>query len=106
MQRCATVDIDPHLIIDPTSNGFRANVLEHIDKCASYTGTDIFVLSPKQIDTDSVSFSSKMPDSAVNERLKFAIYGDIESSEHAKTRLLIMIDQIVSESEDGRSGIY
>jgi hypothetical protein len=65
--------------------------LEHLDIVAKYTGTDIFLLTPKQTDPDT----SNTPDAGLDQRLRVAIYGDMESSEHAKTRVLIMIDQIV-----------
>lgn len=40
-------------------------------------------------------------DQSLEQRFRIAIYGDPESSEHAKMRVLIMIDQIVSLFEEG-----
>lgn len=90
------MDIDANLVIDPTSDGVRKAVLEHLDLVAAFTGTDIFLLTPKITDPEAVgaSFNGSMENS-LNQRLRIAIYGDMESSEHAKTRILIMIDQIV-----------
>lgn len=70
-------------------------VIEHLDYIARYTGTDIFLLKPKQVDVETASFNGAL-DSTLDQRFRVAVYGDMESSEHAKTRVLIMIDQIVS----------
>ena len=69
-----------------------------MDTLAKYTGTDIFLLTPKLRDTDSAIVSSYgyATDNGLDQRFRVAIYGDMESTEHAKTRVLIMIDQIVS----------
>ena len=95
-QRCAFVDIDTNLVIDQTQRGIKANVLEHIDTLANFTGTDIFLLNPKTASQEGPGLSyGNGDDHRFDQRLRIAIYGDPESSEHAKTRVLIMIDQIV-----------
>ncbi len=77
--------------------GVRANVLEHIDILAKFTGTDIFLLNPKPSDPEDRHPSyGNGSENGLDQRLRISIYGDPESSEHAKTRVLIMIDQIVS----------
>lgn len=77
--------------------GVRANVLEHIDILAKFTGTDIFLLNPKPMDPEDRNSSyGYTSEQGLDQRLRISIYGDPESSEHAKTRVLIMIDQIVS----------
>lgn len=96
-QRCAHVDIDQELVLDPapTENpGIRASVIKHMDYVASWTGTDIFLLRPKSFDAESASINGDF-DNALDQRFRIAIFGDMESAEHAKTRILIMIDQIV-----------
>ncbi|BCR88181.1 KH domain protein [Aspergillus chevalieri] len=100
--RCATVDVDMHLIMDGSTKGIRASVLEHLDTLAAYTGTDIFLLTPKVRDTDSAVVSSYgyASDNGLDHRFRVAIYGDMESAEHAKTRVLIMIDQILKRHVD------
>ncbi|KAJ5643317.1 uncharacterized protein N7484_005824 [Penicillium longicatenatum] len=102
MLRCATVDMDMHLIMDGSTKGIRASVLEHMDTLAAYTGTDIFLLTPKLHDADSAVVSSYgyASDNDLDQRFRVAIYGDMESSEHAKTRVLIMIDQILKRHVD------
>ena len=60
----------------------------HINSVASYTGVDIFLLRP-------VATGQDVNDTSQAERLRVHIYGDSESTEHAKTRILIMIDDIV-----------
>jgi len=76
--------------------GVKVEVLNHIDIVARFTGTDIFLLNPKPQASESISASyGNGSDQQFDQRLRVAIYGDPESSEHAKTRILIMIDQIV-----------
>lgn len=74
-------------------------MLEHIDTLAKFTGTDIFLLNPKQTDLDGPGVNYRNgTGQGFDQRLRIAIYGDPESSEHAKTRVLIMIDQVVGFS--------
>ncbi|KAF2837182.1 hypothetical protein M501DRAFT_986518 [Patellaria atrata CBS 101060] len=96
--RCATVDIDYGLIIDPPSKGVKQTVLTHLDDIAALTKADIFLLQPKQID-ETASFNGN-PETSLDQRLRCTIYGDMENSEHAKTRVLIMIDQILQRHVD------
>ncbi|KAI4162461.1 MAG: hypothetical protein LQ342_003876 [Letrouitia transgressa] len=99
--RCAIVDIDTNLVIDHSQNGIKTNVLDHIDTLAKFTGTDIFLLNPKSTDSEGPSLSyGNGNDHVFDQRLRIAIYGDPESSEHAKTRVLIMIDQILRRTVD------
>ena len=94
--------MDPNLILDPGETGIRSSVLSHIDLCAKYTGTDIFLLKPRSSDLDSAgaSFANGV-DSGLDQRYRINIFGDMESVEHAKTRALMMIDQIVSITMSG-----
>ena len=88
--------IDSKFVIDPANDAIRQGVLEHIDKIAKFTGCDIFLLQAKQADPDNMSANYiNGSDQTLEQRLRIAIYGDPESSEHAKMRVLIMIDQIV-----------
>ena len=97
LKKCALVDIDTNLIINQELDGVRQDVLIHIDAIAKWTGTDLFLLNPKSQDWEGLSPSyGNTSDQQFDQRLRVAIYGDPESSEHAKLRLLIMIDQIVS----------
>ena len=85
--------------MDANANGVRQPILEHLDMIAKYTGTDIFLLSPKSADPENISVAfSGVIENALDQRFRVAIYGDMESVEHAKTRILIMIDQVVSDS--------
>lgn len=93
MQRSASVDIDQALVFQPDSQEVKKEVLEHLDQISAMTKTDIFLLTPKPMD-ESASFNG--PVESLDQRFRVIIYGDMESSEHAKTRVLIMIDQIVS----------
>lgn len=90
------VDIDTCHVIDPNMNDIKISVLEHIDTIAKYCGTDIFLLHSKPTDPEAANTSYiHGSEQTLDQRLRIAIYGDPESSEHAKTRVLIMIDQIV-----------
>jgi hypothetical protein len=90
------VDIDPNLIIDGASNNVRTSVLNHIDRIANYTGTDMFLLKPKRTDLEATGVSySEGAETSLDQRYRVNIFGDMESVEHAKTRVLMMIDQIV-----------
>ena len=96
LQRSSTVDIDPNLITDADSNGIRSSVLNHIDLIASYTGTDIFLLKPRAADPEAAGASyGGVVENGLDQRYRANIFGDMESVEHAKTRILMMIDQIV-----------
>jgi len=80
--------------MNPEGTGIRADVLKHMDDVADRTKADLFLLSPKQLDADSASLHGTLDNNAEG-KLRIHIYGDMECCEHAKTRLLIMIDQIV-----------
>ena len=77
--------------------GVRVQVLNHLDEISKYCGTDIFLLNPKHNDPEGPAADyGNGSDQRFDQRLRIAIYGDPESSEHAKTRVLILIDRIVS----------
>ncbi|KAF2262164.1 hypothetical protein CC78DRAFT_468652 [Lojkania enalia] len=97
--RSSFVDIDSNLIMDAASHQLKAPVLKQLDLIAQSTKADIFVLSPKQPDIESASFNGNL-ETGVDSRLRCAIYGDMETMEHAKTRVLIMIDQILKRCVD------
>ncbi|MCJ1249493.1 hypothetical protein MMC30_006717 [Trapelia coarctata] len=99
--KCAIVDVDTKLVVDATLTGVKFTVLEHIDRIAQYTGSDIFLLNSKPTDPEASSASyANGSDQSLDQRLRIAIYGDPESSEHAKMRVLIMIDQILKRTVD------
>ncbi|ETN37641.1 uncharacterized protein HMPREF1541_07264 [Cyphellophora europaea CBS 101466] len=101
MMRSAVVDVDPNLILDGAETKVRSSVLSHIDLCAKYTGTDIFLLKPRASDLESAGASfANGADSGLDQRYRINIYGDMESVEHAKTRALMMIDQILKHKID------
>lgn len=90
------VHIDTNLILAQASNDIRPDVLQHIDLIAKFTGTDLFLINPKREELADQHFEE--PDERTKDlsnRLSIVIYGDPESMEHAKTRVLILIDQIV-----------
>ncbi|KAL8958373.1 MAG: hypothetical protein Q9183_005850, partial [Haloplaca sp. 2 TL-2023] len=99
--RCAYVDIDTNLVIDQSQKGVKANILEHLDILSKFTGTDIFLLNPKPMNSEAVSTSyGSGTEGKFDQRLRIAIYGDPESTEHAKVRVLIMIDQVLRRIVD------
>jgi len=73
----------------------RTDVIEHINEVANRTKADIFLLHPKQMDIESASLHGSI-EMGLEGRLRLMVFGDLECIEHAKTRLLILIDQIVS----------
>ena len=80
-------------------NSVKSGVLQHLDDIAKWTGTDLFLLNPKHCDLEGPASSyGNGSDQRFDQRLRIAIYGDPESSEHAKTRVLIMIDRVVSST--------
>lgn len=97
------MDIDENLIVDTASESVRVAVLNHMDEIAKVTKADIFLLRPKQVDIESASLSGTL-DIALDQRLRCTIYGDMETAEHAKTRILIMIDQIVRVPQRTHAG--
>ena len=66
-----------------------------MNSVARSTGADIFLLKPKRKDAECRSFTGNLLED-LDQKFRVAIYGTIDCAEHAKTRLLIMIDQIVS----------
>ncbi|RMY79053.1 hypothetical protein D0862_13251 [Hortaea werneckii] len=99
--RCENIDIDRDLVFPKGQEGARADVLNHMDDIADKTKADVFLLEAKsrRKDSDSASFKGSVEKSN-DKRLQMAVYGDLESSENAKTRLLIMIDQLLQRQVD------
>jgi hypothetical protein len=87
------VDVDGDLVIDSAGPTLKSHVVAHIDEIAKFCGVDIFLLGPKFASpSDKVNQST---DAGRDQRWRVAIYGDMESAEHAKTRVLIFIDRLV-----------
>ncbi|KAF2732141.1 hypothetical protein EJ04DRAFT_441596 [Polyplosphaeria fusca] len=93
--RSSYVDIDTDLIIDRATQKLKAPIIAHFDAISKTTKADMFLLMPKQPDIESASFNGNL-ETGMDPRLRCAIYGDMETMEHAKTRVLIMIDQIAN----------
>ncbi len=72
-----------------------------MDEIAEMTMADIFLLDTKlkRKDSDSISFNNAL-DKSMDNKLRIQVYGDMESSENAKTRLLIMIDKLLQRHVD------
>lgn len=71
----------------------RKNITDALDMYATFCGVDIFILGPKHTPTaDGLNGDTEV---IQDSRWRVAIYGDIESSEHAKTHVLIFIDKLV-----------
>ena len=69
---------------------------DYLDETAALCGVDIFLLGPKL--TPLVDGLNGDVEIRRDQRWRVAIYGDIMSSEHAKTRILIHIDRLVRGS--------
>jgi hypothetical protein len=94
LQRCAVVDVDGDLVIDREAEALKSHVIDHLDQVAKFCGVDIFLLGPKF--TSMVDGLNGNGSAGRDERWRVSIYGDMESAEHAKTRVLIFIDRLVS----------
>lgn len=90
------VDIDVNLAIDMQDGDIKvkAHVVHYLDEVAAFCGVDIFFLGPKP--STAASSSNDSLEVGEDRRFRFAIYGDMASAEHAKTRILIFIDRLVS----------
>lgn len=73
--------------------GLSATFLAALDETAKITKADIFLLKPKQID-DAASLNGSIEVTGT-EKLRLAVFGDMLTEEHAKIRLLILIDTLV-----------
>jgi hypothetical protein len=72
-----------------------------MDEIADKTKADVFLLEAKARRKDSESASTNGNfETSMDNRLRIQVYGDMESCENAKTRLLIMIDQILQRQVD------
>jgi hypothetical protein len=91
------VDIDGELVIDTAATALKSFVVEHLEEIAQFCGVDIFLLGPK-FNTIAPNLNGS-GDAGQDQRWRVAIYGDMESAEHAKTRVLIFIDRLASTSE-------
>ncbi len=96
-QRCAVVDVDGDLVIDREAEALKSHVIDHLDQIAIFCGVDIFLLGPKF--TSTVDGLNGNGAAGRDERWRVSIYGDMESAEHAKTRVLIFIDRLVRRME-------
>ena len=88
------MDVDGELVIDSAATALKSHVVTHLDEIAKFCGVDVFLLGPKFASlSDGITRS---PEAGRDQRWRVAIYGDMESAEHAKTRVLIFIDRLVS----------
>lgn len=86
------VDIDGELVIDTAATALKTHVIDQLDRIAGFCGVDVFLLGPKFAPSE---VSNANGDPGRDPRWRIAIYGDMESAEHAKTRALIFIDKLV-----------
>ena len=93
------MDVDGDLVIDREAEALKSHVIDHLDQVAKFCGVDVFLLGPKF--TSMVDGLNGNGDAGRDERWRVAIYGDMESAEHAKTRILIFIDRLVSTKNLG-----
>ncbi|CAN8102351.1 unnamed protein product [Discula destructiva] len=96
--RCTTVDIDGDMVADLSVGSLKQTVIEVLDNISAFCGVDIFLLGPKL--TPLVDGVNGDVEIRRDQRWRVAIYGDILSSEHAKTRVLVSIDQWLGQIVD------
>ncbi|WPG97657.1 Hypothetical protein R9X50_00043700 [Acrodontium crateriforme] len=99
--RGETIDIDRDIVFPKGKEGARLDILQHMDDIADKTKADVFLLEAKsrRKDSESASFASAS-EKSLDKRLQIHVFGDLETSENAKTRLLIMIDQLLQRQVD------
>lgn len=85
--------MDGHLVANISEGVLKKSVTDFLDHTSSFCGVDIFLLGPKL--TPLVGGLNGDVELQRDQRWRVAIYGDVLSSEHAKTRVLIHIDQLV-----------
>ncbi|KAH9908707.1 hypothetical protein F4778DRAFT_360313 [Xylariomycetidae sp. FL2044] len=96
--RCTTVDVDYGLIVDAQAGALQKQVVEAVNTFAAFCGVDIFILGPKL--TPTVDVLNGDVEVIRDQRWRVAVYGDLESSEHAKTQVLIFIDKLLGRHLD------
>ncbi|KAI1437201.1 hypothetical protein GGR50DRAFT_686020 [Xylaria sp. CBS 124048] len=96
--RCATIDVDYSLIVDSAAGVLKKHVTDALDTFAAFCGVDIFILGPKL--TPVVDILHGDVEVIRDQRWRVAIYGDVESTEHAKTQVLIFIDKLLGRDVD------
>ncbi|EON96384.1 putative kh domain-containing protein [Phaeoacremonium minimum UCRPA7] len=96
--RCTTVDIDGDMVADLSVGTLKRAVTDTLDTISEYCGVDIFLLGPKL--TPVVDGLNGDVEIRRDQRWRVAIYGDILSTEHAKTRVLIHIDRMLGRIVD------
>lgn len=85
--------MDGHLVANLSEGVLKKSVTDFLDHTSGFCGVDIFLLGPKL--TPLVGGLNGDVELRRDQRWRVAIYGDVMSSEHAKTRVLIHIDQLV-----------
>ncbi|KAI0597927.1 KH domain-containing protein [Biscogniauxia sp. FL1348] len=96
--RCATIDVDYGLIVDSQAGTLKKEVIDALATFSTFCGADLFVLGPKL--TPTIDGLNGDVEVIRDQRWRFAIYGDIESTEHAKTQILIFIDKLLGRELD------
>ncbi|TAQ91086.1 hypothetical protein B7494_g659 [Chlorociboria aeruginascens] len=96
--RCAIIDINGELVFDAAATALKSNIMGQLDFIASFCGVDIFLLGPKFL--SPVDRLNGNGEAGRDQRWRVAIYGDMESTEHAKTRILIFIDVLLGRVTD------
>ncbi|KAL2170300.1 hypothetical protein VTG60DRAFT_4979 [Thermothelomyces hinnuleus] len=96
--RCTTVVVDGNLVANLSEGVLKKSVTDFLDETSAFCGVDIFLLGPKLSPlTGGLNGDVDLPR---DQRWRVAIYGDYLSSEHAKTRVLIHIDQLLGRIVD------
>jgi hypothetical protein len=78
-------------VADIQAGSLKKTVTDTLDNISTFCGVDIFLLGPK-LTQEGPNADQELNR---NQRWRVAIYGDYLSSQHAKTRVLIHIDQMV-----------
>lgn len=106
--RCTTIDVDGHLVADHVAadvpTALKRSVTDFLDEVSGRCGVDIFLLGPKLAPVvDGLNGDVEL---RRDQRWRVAIFGDMLSSEHAKTLVLIHIDQLLGRVVDSMKFDY
>lgn len=90
-------------MLEKKARELKTSVTQTLDFTSKFCGVDIFLLGPKLTSvSDGLNGDGEL---RRDQRWRLAIYGDMLSSEHAKTRVLIHIDLLVGTLQTADCGL-
>ena len=84
------------MFVDTSNWSLLESIGGELSRCSQTTGADIFLLKSRPATVSVGGFDPLRDANLQKEKIKIAIYGDIDTVEHGKTRILLLIDKLVS----------